>query len=123
VVIAAVCLYVLVQMLTLTAQERRRAVAVLRTIGAARSQVAAVLGGSALLVAGCGAGAGVLLERLVVGPAAAGLAASYVSLPLVAGARDTIVVALGLAFLALLASAWVARAAVRQPIVAGLREE
>lgn len=123
VVIGVVCLYVLIQMLTLTAQERRRTVAVLQTIGAARRQIAAVLGGSALLVAGCGAAAGIVLERFVVGPAAAALAADYVALPLVAGVRDTILMTLGLVLLALLAAAWVARVAVRRPIVAGLHEE
>nr|MBA3245533.1 ABC transporter permease [Actinomycetota bacterium] len=122
-VIGLVCLYVLVQTLALTAQERRRAVAVLQTIGAARGQVAAVLAGSALLVAVCGALVGIVLERFVVGPAASGLAASYVSLPLVAGAREAALVTLGLAVLGLLAAAWVARAAVRRPIVAGLRED
>ena len=122
-VIGLVCLYVLVQTLALTAQERRRAVAVLQTIGAARSQVAAVLAGSALLVAVCGALVGIVLERFVVGPAASGLAASYVSLPLVAGAREAALVTLGLAVLGLLAAAWVARTAIRRPIVAGLRED
>ena len=123
VVIGAVCLYVLVQTLTLTAQERIRALAVLRTLGAGRGQVTAVLAGTALLIALCGAAVGAVLERFVVAPAASGLAASYVSLSLVADARDTGLTVLGLALLAVLAAAWVARGAVRRPIVAGLREE
>ena len=123
VVIGAVCLYVLVQTLTLTAQERRRALAVLRTMGAARFQVTAVLAGTALMIALCGAALGTVLERFLVGPAASGLAASYVSLSLVAGPRDVLVLVVGLSLLAVLAALWVARRAVRQPIVAGLRED
>jgi len=122
-VIGLVCLYVLAQMLALTAQERRRTIAVLQTLGAGRRQVAAVLSGSALVVAVIGAGAGIVLERFLVGPAAASLAASYVSLPLVAGAAQAALVTVALVVLALVAAAWVGGSAARRPIVAGLREE
>jgi len=105
-VVGLVCLYVLAQMLALTAQERRRTIAVLQTFGAGRRHVAAVLAGSALLVATLGAACGIVLERFVVGPAAASLAASYVSLPLVAGAADPR-----------------SGSAARRPIVVGLRED
>ncbi|MBA3429173.1 MAG: ABC transporter permease [Actinobacteria bacterium] len=122
-VVGLVCLYVLAQMLALTAQERRRTIAVLQTFGAGRRHVAAVLAGSALLVATLGAACGIVLERFVVGPAAASLAASYVSLPLVAGAADAALVTGGLVALAVLAAAWVGGSAARRPIVVGLRED
>ena len=122
-VVGLVCLYVLAQMLALTAQERRRTIAVLQTVGAGRRHVAAVLAGSALLVATLGAACGIVLERFVVGPAAASLAASYVSLPLVAGAADAALVTGGLVALAVLAAAWVGGSAARRPIVVGLRED
>ena len=76
-----------------------------------------------LLVAALAAAGGIVLERVVVAPAAARLAASYVTLPLGASATQALVVAVGLAALALAAAAWVARGAVRDPIVVGLREE
>lgn len=118
-----VCLYALAQMLALTAYERRRAVAILRAVGGSRSQVAAVLAGAALVVAGLAAVLGGVLERVLVGPAVSRLAASYVSLPLTAGPRDLALVALGLGLSALAAAGWVARSALRRPIVVGLREE
>ena len=118
-----VCLYALVQMLALTAEERRTAVAVVRACGGSPGQVAAVLGGASILVAVLAAVAGILLERAVVGPAASSLAASYVTLPLVAGAAETVLVAAGLVVLAGAAAAWVARSAVRHPIAAALHEE
>lgn len=118
-----VCLYALAQMLALTAQERRGAVALVRALGGAQRQVAAVLAGSALVVALLAAVAGIALQRLVVAPAASGLASSYVSLSLDAGLAQAVLVTIGLVVLAVAASAWVARAAVREPIVAGLRED
>jgi ABC-type lipoprotein release transport system permease subunit len=123
VVTGLVCLYALVQMLALTAEERRAAVAVVRACGGSPGQVAVLLGGAALLVAGLAGAAGILLERFVVGPAASSLTASYATLPLVAGAVETALVAVGLALLAAMAVAWVARSAVRAPIAAALHEE
>jgi hypothetical protein len=120
---ALVCLYVLVQMLALTAEERRTAVAVVRACGGSPGQVAAVLGGASLLVAAIAGVAGILLERIFVGPAASSLAASYVTLPLVPGPVETALVAAGLLVLAAAAAAWVARDAVRRPIAASLHEE
>jgi len=121
-VVGLVCVYALVQMLALTAHERRRALAVIRALGASRVQVAAVLAGSGLLVAALAAAAGIVLERLVVAPAAASLAASYVTLPLAAGPLHMLVVAVGLTVAALVAAAWTGRGAIRRPIVVGLRE-
>ena len=121
-VVGLVCVYALVQMLALTAHERRRALAIVRALGASRTQVAVILAGSALLVAAISAVAGMVLERLVVAPAVARLAASYVTLSLGAGPLHMLVVALGLAFAALAAAAWTGSGAVRRPIVVGLRE-
>ena len=118
-----VCLYALAQMLALTAQERRTAVALVRAVGGSRLDVAKLLAGTGLLLTALAAPIAILLERTVVGPAAARLAASYVSLPLDAGTREIGIVVAGLLLLALGASAWVARSSVREPIVAGLRAD
>ena len=118
-----VCLYVLVQMLTLTAQERRRTLGIVRALGGSRRQITTLLAGAALAVAALAAVAGVALQRLVVAPAAADLAASYVSLPLAAGASQALLVAAVLALLAVAASAWVAREVSRAPVVGALRAD
>jgi len=118
-----VCLYALVQLLVLTAEERRQAVAVLRALGASRGQIGRVFAGATLVVVALAAPVGFLLERLVVGPAASRLALSYVSLPLSAGAAEAAIVAAGLAVCAAAASTIVTRRAAAQPITAGLREE
>jgi ABC-type lipoprotein release transport system permease subunit len=118
-----VCLYALAQMLALIARERRRAVAVVRAVGASRAQVGGVFAGSALLVAALAAPVGVALERLGLGPEVSRLAASYVTLPLGAGAAPIAAVLAGLAVSVLLAAAWATRSSVREPIVVPLREE
>jgi hypothetical protein len=118
-----VCLYALAQMLALIARERRRAVAVVRAIGASRAQVLAVFAGSALLVAALAAPVGILAERLGLGPEVGRLAASYVTLPLRAGAGPIAAVLVGLAASVALAAGWATRGAVREPVVVPLREE
>ncbi|MDQ3859419.1 MAG: hypothetical protein M3327_13420, partial [Actinomycetota bacterium] len=118
-----VCLYVLVQMLALTAVERRRALALVRAVGGSRLQLAAVFAGSALAVAALAAPAGILLERYVVGPAVSRLAAPYVSLPLAASAAPIAIVVFAMLTAALAAACWVARAASSSPIVTALRAE
>jgi predicted lysophospholipase L1 biosynthesis ABC-type transport system permease subunit len=117
-----VCLYVLGQALALTAVERRAAIAVLRAAGATRATVAAVLLGVALAVIAVAAPVGVLLQRLVLGPAVARLAAGFTSLPLGASAPAIFVVVLGLVVVAGTAALWVARRVEREPIATGLRE-
>jgi ABC-type antimicrobial peptide transport system permease subunit len=118
-----VCLYALAQMLALTAQERRRALSIVRACGASVRQLAAVFTGSALPVAALAAPLGILLERNLVAPTVSRLAASYVSLPLSAGAAPIGIVLGGLAVAALAAAWWATRAVVREPVVSGLREE
>jgi putative ABC transport system permease protein len=118
-----VCVYVLAQMLALTAQERRSAVAVIRALGASPLQVTAVFAGSALAVVVAATPLAALLQRIVLAPIVSHLAAAYVSLPLGAGAVAIGIVAVGGVAAAGAAAAWVARAAVRERVVAGLRTE
>jgi ABC-type antimicrobial peptide transport system permease subunit len=123
VVNAAVCLYILVQVLSLTARERRSTIAVLRASGAGRRQVALVLAGAAALLVALAAPVAIVLERLVLAPGVSRLAAAYVSLPLATGAAETAAVVGGLLLLALAAAGWTAGRLEREPIVAGLRGE
>jgi ABC-type antimicrobial peptide transport system permease subunit len=118
-----VCLYILVQALALTARERRSVIAVLRAAGAGRREVRLVLTGAALLVVAGAAPAAVALELLVLGPATSRLAASYVSLPLDVGVGHVAIVVGGLLVLGLAAAAWATRRLLREPVVAGLRED
>jgi ABC-type lipoprotein release transport system permease subunit len=118
-----VCLYALVQALTMTARERRGAVALLRACGADAPTVALVLAGAAVAVAVPAAVLGVVLELLVFGPLVAHLAAGFASLPLAPATGQVVLVAGGLLALAALATAVVARRVLRESVVAGLREE
>ena len=121
--VGLVCLYALVQALAVTARERRGAVALLRACGGDRVSVAAVLAGAAAAVAVPAAIVGVLLERWVFGPLVADLAAGYAALALAPGAGQVLAMTGGLAALAVLATALVARRVLREPVVLGLREE
>jgi ABC-type antimicrobial peptide transport system permease subunit len=118
-----ICLYVVVQVLSLTARERRPAVALLRALGAGRGEIATVFAGAALAVAIPGALVGAVLEREVLAPAVSRLAGDYVSVPLATAPADIAVVAIGVAVLAAVAATWSSRRSAREPIVAGLREE
>jgi hypothetical protein len=120
--VGLVCLYALAQALAMTARERRGAVATLRAVGGDARSVALVLGGSAAAVALPAAVLGIALERFVLGPLVARLAAGFADLPLGATAGQAAVVVLGLVALAAAATALVARRVLREPIVAGLRE-
>ena len=118
-----VCVYALAQILALIARERRRAVAVIRALGASRAQVFAVFAGAALLLAGVALPIGIGVERALLGPAVAHLAVSYVTLSLRAGGSVIVVVVAGLAFAAMLAAAWATRSATAGAIVSPLRED
>jgi ABC-type antimicrobial peptide transport system permease subunit len=118
-----VCLYILVQALALTAQERRSTIAVLRASGAGAGEVRRVLLGAALVVALGAAPLAVALELLVLGPAVSGLAASYVSLPLAARAAQVAVVVAGMFVLAAAAAVLTARRLRNERVVAGLRSD
>ena len=121
--VGLVCLYALIQALAITARERRGAVALLRACGGDARTVATVLAGAALAVALPAAVAGVLLEWLVLGPLVARFAAGFAALPLAPSAGQVALVLGGLALLAAAATAVVARRTMREPVVAGLREE
>jgi ABC-type lipoprotein release transport system permease subunit len=121
--VGLVCLYALVQALAMTARERRGAVALLRACGADATTVGIVLGGAALAVAVPAAIAGVVLEWLVLGPLVGRLAAGFAELPLAPSAGQVALVVGGLLVLAAAATALVARRALREPVIAGLREE
>jgi hypothetical protein len=121
--VGLVCLYALVQALTMTTRERRGAVALLRACGGDARAVATVLAGAAGAVALPAALAGVLLEWAVFGPLVARLAAGFASLPLSPAPGHVAIVLLGLLALTAGATAVVARRVLREPVVAGLREE
>jgi hypothetical protein len=121
--VGLVCLYALVQALAMTARERRGAVALLRACGADANTVALVLLGAAAAVALPGALLGVALEATVLGPLVARLAAGFASLPIAPTAGQVVLVVAGLLALAGVATALVARRVLREPVVAGLREE
>ena len=67
--------------------------------------------------------AGVFLEMVAFGPLVAQLAAGFASLPLSPTLGQIALVVGGLLTLAVLATALVARRVLREPVVAGLREE
>ena len=117
-----ICLYVLAQTLATMAAERRPTIAVLRSAGARRAAITLVLGGVAAVVVGVAVPLGVVVERFLLGPAVARLAADYASLPLGAGAGQVLAVTAGLVGLATAAAVWVALRVEREPISAGLRE-
>lgn len=115
-----VCLYALIQACALTVQERRRTVAVLRACGGGPGAVRRLLAGAALALVIPAAIVGVLLESLVLGPELGGLAANYASLPLQTTVTDVAITVIGLLVAAALAVGWVARAAGRDSVIAGL---
>lgn len=115
-----VCLYTLSQALTLTATERRAAIAVLRACGAGRGSIRGLLAGAALAVLVPAAVAAVLLERLVLGPAVANIAAGYASLSLAADLAEIALLLAALALIGAVAVLWVVRRVGAQPIARGL---
>jgi ABC-type lipoprotein release transport system permease subunit len=121
--VGLVCLYALVQALAMTARERRGAVALLRACGGDGATVAMVLAGAAAAVALPGALLGVALEAAVLGPLVARLAASFASLPIAPSPAQVVLVVAGLLALAGAATVLVARRVLREPVIAGLREE
>ena len=121
--VGLVCLYALIQALTMTARERRGAVALLRACGGDARAVATVLAGAAAAVAAPAALAGIALEWAVFGPLVARLAAGFASLPLAPAPGHVAIVLGGLLVLTAGATAVVARRVLREPVVAGLREE
>jgi ABC-type lipoprotein release transport system permease subunit len=64
-----------------------------------------------------------VLEWLVLGPLVGRLAAGFAPLPLAPSAAQVALVVGGLTLLAVAATALVARRTLREPVIAGLREE
>jgi ABC-type lipoprotein release transport system permease subunit len=118
-----VCLYLLVQTLSVTTLERRSTMATLRALGARRWSLALVLAGAAAAVAAPAAVIGTALERLVLGPAVAHLASGYAPLELGSAPGATAVVWIGLLLISSLAALLAARRLEREPVIVGLREE
>lgn len=122
-VTAILCLYALAQALALVARERRSTVAVLRSFGSGGGAVLRVYAGAALIALLPAALAGYAVERILLAPAVARLAASYADLPLAVGAREAAIVGAALLLVGALAAGWMAARTIREPIVVGLREE
>ncbi len=120
---ALVCLYALVQALSLVARERRPTIALLRATGAEGRAVATLLAGAALAVTVPAALLALALEHLALAPLVSRLAAGYADVTANAPAGQALLALLGLCALALGAAAWVARSSVSEPPVGGLRGE
>ena len=116
-----VCLYALVQGLTVVALERRGTIAVLRAGGAGAPTVVRLLLGVVLVAAVPAALLGLVVESVALAPLVGNLAAGYADLVPRATVAESLVVAAGLALLCLLAALVVARRALRGSIVEGLR--
>ncbi|MDQ6819974.1 MAG: ABC transporter permease [Actinomycetota bacterium] len=115
-----VCLYALVQTCALTIQERRRTIAVLRATGAGSGAVVQLLAGVVLALVLPAAALGILIERLLLGPALANLAANYAALQLGASYPQIVAVLAGLLVAGAFAALWVTRQATRETVVKGL---
>jgi predicted lysophospholipase L1 biosynthesis ABC-type transport system permease subunit len=102
--------------------ERRAALAAVRALGAGRRQLASILGATAGPVVLLAILVGLLLERFLIGPVVARLAAGYVTLSLRPSAAAVALTAAGLAAGAAVAVLWMARLAQRGPVVDWLRE-
>lgn len=121
--IGLVCLAAVAQTLALTARDRRRALAVLRSAGASRHALSAVLAGAAAALLLPALVVAVALERLVLAPVVAGLTADYATLPLGVGGGRALEVAAGLALVGAIAVLAVTRSAGRESVAAGLGRE
>ena len=115
-----VCIYALLQACALTMQERRRTVAVLRACGATGGAVRRLLLGAVLALVVPAAVAGIALERFLLGPALAHIAASYTVLDLSPTPVEVLAILIGLALAGAAAIIAVARAALQESVVAGL---
>ncbi len=116
-----VCLYALVQGLTVVALERRGTIAVLRAGGAGAPTVTRLLLGVVLVAAVPAGLLGLVVESVALAPLVGNLAAGYADLVPRASIGQALIVAAGLIALCLLAALLVARRALRGSIVEGLR--
>ncbi len=123
IVSGVVCLYAVAQVLALTGHERRRSFAVVRSFGASRGQIVLIFAGAAATIGLLALPLGILVERFALGPLVASLAASYVSLPLVAGPLAVLVTTAFLVVGAAAVALLLGRAATSRPVVVDLTEE
>lgn len=123
IVSGAVCLYAVAQVLALTAHERRRSLAVVRSFGASRVQIVLIFAGAAATIGALALPLGIVVERFALGPMVASLAASYISLPLTAGPIEIAATAASLALGATVVALLLGRAATSRPVVVDLTEE
>lgn len=123
VTVGLVCLYALIQALALTSRERRRAIATLRAGGAGAGALRRLLLGAAVTVCVPALALGWALQAAVLSPGVARLTAGYADLSPVPTVPEVGLVVVGLTVLAAVAAGWTARGLLREPIVAGLREE
>jgi putative ABC transport system permease protein len=117
---ALVCLYALIQTCALTVLERRRSVSVLRALGAGSPAVRRLLAGSLAALVVPSALLGILLERFVLGPLLAHLAANYATLSLSASPAQIAALLGGLLACSALAVLRVAGQATRESVIPGL---
>ncbi|MBV9213067.1 MAG: ABC transporter permease [Actinobacteria bacterium] len=120
---ALICLYALTQALALTARERRGVIALLRALGSGRGAISGVFAGSAFALLVPALALGALLERELLGPLVSRLGASYVSLPIAARPGELALVAAVAAAIGVGAALRTGRRLVREPVLAGLRED
>ncbi|MEO5634411.1 FtsX-like permease family protein [Gaiella sp.] len=123
IVSGVVCLYAVAQVLALTAHERRRSLAVVRSFGASRAQIALIFAGAAGTIGALALPMGVVVERFALGSMVASLAASYISLPLTAGLFEITITAASLALGAAVVALLLGRAATSRSVVVDLTEE
>ncbi len=116
-----VCLYALVQGLTVVALERRGTIAVLRAGGAAAPTVIRLLLGVVLVAAVPAVLLGLVVESIVLAPLVSRLAAGYADLVPRASIGQSLLVAAGMSLLCIVAALLVAQRTLRDSIVAGLR--
>ena len=95
----------------------------LRAFGAGSTAVGRLLAGAVIALVVPAALLGIGLERVVLGPALAHLAASYVTLSLGASGPEIAIVLAGLLVAGVVATAWVTRQATRESVIEGLRAQ
>jgi ABC-type antimicrobial peptide transport system permease subunit len=120
--VGLVTLYALVQALALTAADRRRTLALLRTLGAGPGALGLVLAGAGAALVVPAALLAIALEVLVLGPFTGHLAADYADLGTRVTAGQALLVVAALLVLAGAAAAWVAWRLGRAPLAGVLRE-
>jgi ABC-type lipoprotein release transport system permease subunit len=121
IIVGSVSLLALVQALAVTVRERRQTIATMRSTGAGVAAVARLLLGAVTVFLIPGLLLGLALERWVLGPFVASLAAGYADLSLTPSAGQLALQAGGFTVLGCVAVLAATRRLVREPITQGLR--